>query len=99
MHVVLGICIGCIIAKINIHGCVVGYNVPTCFRNLCKMLDTMFQHPGRVQFALFHACLYARLLLFKETIFQYLIDRATHISLQNQLCNIPKRRVYILGNI
>jgi len=86
----LGICIGCIIAKTNIHVCVVGYYVPTCFRHLCKMLNTMFQHPGTVQCALFHACLYACLILFKETIFPYLINQATHISLQNQLCNIPK---------
>jgi hypothetical protein len=86
----LGICIGCIIAKTNIHVCVVGYNVPKCFRHFCKMLDTMFQHPGTVQCALYHACLYARLLLFKETIFPYLIDQTTRISLQNQLWNIPK---------
>jgi len=26
----LGICIGCIVAKTNIHVCVVGTNVPTC---------------------------------------------------------------------
>jgi len=44
----LGMCIGCIIAKTNIHGCVVGYNVPTCFRHFCKMLDMMFQHPDTV---------------------------------------------------
>ena len=37
-----------------------------------------------------HAYLYARPLLFKETIFPYLIDQATRISLQNQLWNIPK---------
>jgi len=46
----LGICIGYIIARTNIHVCVVGYNVPTCFRHLFKMLDTMFQHPGTVCF-------------------------------------------------
>ena len=44
----LGICIGCIVAKTNIHVCVVGTNVPTCFRHVCKMLDTMFQHPGTI---------------------------------------------------
>jgi len=87
---VLGICIGCIIAKTNILDCVVGYYVPTCFRHLSKMLDTMFQHPGTVQCALFHVCLYARLILFKETIFPYLFDQATRISLQNPLCNISK---------
>jgi len=58
-------------------------------RHLCKMLNTMLQHPGMVQCAWVHAYLYARLLLFKETIFPYLIDQATHISLQNQLWNIP----------
>jgi len=60
------------------------------FRHLCKMLDTMFQHPGTVQCAQVHAYLYARLFLFKETIFPYLIDQATCISLQNQMWNIPK---------
>jgi len=60
------------------------------FRHLCKMLDTLFQHPGTVQCAWVHAYLYARSLLFKETIFPYLIDQATRISLQNQLWNIPK---------
>jgi len=51
-------------------------------RHLCKMLDTMFQHPGTVQCAWVHAYLYARPLLFKETIFPYLIVQATRISLQ-----------------
>jgi len=88
--ILLGICIGCIVAKTNIHVCVVRYNVPTCFRRLYKMLDMMFQHPGTVHRALFHACLYVHLILFKEIIFPYLIDHATRISLQNQLCNIPK---------
>jgi len=60
------------------------------FRSLCKMLDTMFQYPGMVQCAWVHAYMYARPLLFKETIFPYLIDQATRISLQNQLLNITK---------
>jgi len=59
-------------------------------RPLCKMLDTMFQHPGTIQCVWVHAYLYARSLLFKETIFPYLIDQATRISLQNQLWNIHK---------
>ena len=88
---VLGISIGCIIAKTNIHVWVVGYNVQTCFKHLYNMLDTMFQHPSTVQCALFHACLFARLILFKETIFPYLIDQATRISLQNQLCFYSQR--------
>jgi len=45
------------------------------FRNLCKMLVTMFQHPGTVQCAWVYAYLYARTLLFKETIFPYLVDK------------------------
>jgi len=57
--------------------------------HLCKMLNTMFQHLNTVQCAWVHAYLYARPLLFKETIFPYLIDQATRISLQNQLWNIP----------
>jgi len=52
------------------------------FRHLRKMLDTMFQHPDTVQCAWVHAYLSARPLLFKETIFPYLIDQATRISLQ-----------------
>jgi len=60
------------------------------FRHLCKMLDTMFQHPNTIQCVEVHAYLYARPLLFKETIFPYLIDQATLISLLNQLWNIPK---------
>jgi len=50
----------------------------------------LFQHPDTVQCAWVHAYLYERPLLVKETIFPYLIDQATHISLQNQLWNIPK---------
>jgi len=49
-------------------------------RHLCKMLDTMFQHPGTVQCAWVHAYLYVRPSLFKETIFPYLLDQATRIS-------------------
>jgi len=86
----LGICIGCIVAKTNIYVCVVGTNVPTWFKHLCEMLDRMFQHPSTIQCARVLACLYARLSLFKETIFPYLIKQATCISLQNQLWNIPK---------
>jgi len=62
------------------------------------MLDTMFQHPSTVQCVWVHACLYARPFLFKETIFPYLIDQATRISLQNQLWNIPKV-VFIFSEI
>jgi len=57
-------------------------------RHLCKMLNTMFQHPGTAQCAWVHAYLYVRPLLFKETIYPYLIDQTTRISLQNQLWNI-----------
>jgi len=59
-------------------------------RHFYKMLDTMFQHPGTIQCVWVHAYLYARSLLFKETIFPYLIVQATRISLRNQLWNIPK---------
>jgi len=38
----------------------------------------------------FLQCMCARLILFKETIFLYIIDQATRISLHNQLWNIPK---------
>jgi len=58
-------------------------------RHLCKMLNTMFQHPGTVQCAWVQAYLYACPLLFKEKKISYLIDQATRISLQNQLLNIP----------
>jgi len=51
-------------------------------RHICKMLDTMFQHPDTIQCAWVHAYLYTHPLLFKETIFPYLIDQATRISLQ-----------------
>jgi len=44
----LGIYIGCIIAKTNIHVFVVRYYVPTYFRHFSKMLDTMFQHAGTI---------------------------------------------------
>jgi len=60
------------------------------FWHLCKMLDMMFQHPCMVQCAWVYVYLYTRPLLFKETIFPYLIDQATRISLHNQLWNIPK---------
>jgi len=55
------------------------------FRPLCKMLVTMFQYPGTVQCAWVHAYLYARALLFKETIFLYLVDQVTGIYLQDRL--------------
>jgi len=87
---VVGICIGCIVAKTNILMCVIGTNVPTCFRKLCVMLDTMFQHPGTVQCAWLYAYLYVRFILFKETIFPYRIDQAMRISVHNQFCFIPK---------
>jgi len=50
----------------------------------------MLEHPDTIQCVWFHAYLYVRRLLFTETIFPYLIDQATRISLQNQLWNIPK---------
>jgi len=59
-------------------------------RHLYKMLDTMFQHPGTVQCAWVHAYLCGRPSLFKETIFPYLIDKATRISFHDQLWNISK---------
>jgi len=62
------------------------------------MLYTMFQHPGTVQCALFHACLYARFILFKETIFPYLIDQAMCIAVQNQLYFYSQRSNNILGD-
>jgi len=49
------------------------------------MLVKIFQHPGTVQCAWVHAYLYARALLFKETIFSYLVDQVTRIYLQDQL--------------
>jgi len=61
------------------------------FRHFCKMLDLMFQHPDTVQCAWVHAYLYASPSLFNETIFPYLIDQATRISLQNQLWNISEK--------
>jgi len=51
-------------------------------RHPCKTLDTMFQHTSMVQCAWVHAYLYTHPLLFKETLFSYLIDQATRISLQ-----------------
>jgi len=72
----LSIWIGCTIAKTNIYDCDVGYYVPTCFRDFCKMLDMMFQYPGTVQFALFYALLYARFILLGNS--------RPHILLTNQ---------------
>jgi len=62
----LGICTGCTITKTNIHDCVVGYYVPTCFRHFCKMLDMMFQHPGTVQCTFIYVWLYARFILLRN---------------------------------
>jgi len=70
----LGICIGCIVAKTNILLCVVGTNVATCFRHLCIMLNTMLQHHGTVQCAWLYAYMYTRLIIFKESVFPYLIE-------------------------
>jgi len=63
------------------------------------MLVTMFQHPGTVQCAWVHAYLYARALLFKETIFPYLVDQVALIYLQDQLWNIPEVDIIFIGNI
>ena len=49
-------------------------------RQLCEMLDTMFQHPGMVQCAWVLPYLYARSLSIKETIFPLLTDQVTRIS-------------------
>ena len=73
----LGICIGFTIDKTNIHVCVVGYFVPTCFEHFCKMLDMLFQHPSTVQCALFYAWLYAHFILLRNP--------SPHILLTNQL--------------
>jgi len=43
------------------------------FRHLCKMLDTMFQHPGMVQCAWFHAYMYARLYCLRKQYFLILL--------------------------
>jgi hypothetical protein len=59
-------------------------------RQLCKMLYTMFQHPGMVQCAWVHAFMYECPLFIKETIFPELIDQETRISSKNQLWNISK---------
>jgi len=44
------------------------------------MLDTMFQHPDMVQYALFLAMFYARVCLFKESTF-ILVGQAACIYL------------------
>jgi len=59
----------------------------------------MFQHPGTVQCAWVHAYLYARPLLFKETIFPYLIDQATCISLHESVVEYFQSNILTLGNI
>jgi len=63
---VLDICIGCIIAKTNIHDCDVGYYVPICSRHLCKLLDMMFQHLVTAQCVLLYAWLYAHFILLRN---------------------------------
>ena len=73
--VLLSICIGCIVAKTNIHVCVVGTNVPTWLRHVYKMLDTMFQHPSTVPCALYLACLYARLYYLRKQYFLILLTK------------------------
>ena len=69
------------------------------------LLEQMFQHGSGIyvrcwtecsnilaRFSMpeFLQCMYARLILFKETIFLYIIDQTTRISLHNQLWNFPK---------
>jgi len=77
----LGICIGFIVAKTNIH---------------VLMLDTMFQHVlaflrdvGYDAPTSWHGYVYLvvrALNLIKESISLYLADQATRIFVQNQLC-------------
>jgi len=79
--ILLGIFTGYIIAKatlllkqISIR-CVVGYYVPTSFRHLCEMLDTVFQHPGTVQCVWVHAYLYARFTFLRKPLFRILVTK------------------------
>ena len=95
----LGICIGCIITKTNIHVCDVGYYVPTCFRHLCKMLDTMFQHRGTVQCALFHACLYALVILLRKPLSHILLTKQRAYLYIISCIFIPKGEIIFKGII
>ena len=91
----LGICIGCIVAKTNIHDCNVGYNIPTCFRYLCKMLDTMFQHPDTIQCAQIYAYLYARLILFGNPHLHILLSKLRVYLFRISSTNVPKGVTYL----
>jgi len=86
----LSICIGCIIAKTNIHVCDVGYYVPTCFRHFCKMLDMMFQHPDTVQCALFYVWLYACFILLRNPCSHILLTKQRAYLFRISCVFIPK---------
>ena len=86
----LGIYIGCIIAKTNIHVFVVGYYVPTYFRHFSKMLDTMFQHAGTIQCAQVYAYLYARFILFGIPHPHILLSKLRAHLFRISCANIPK---------
>jgi len=58
----------------------------------CSNILAQFSVPGFMP-----TC--TRALLFKETIFPYLVDQVTRISLQDQLWNIPEVDIIFLGNI
>ena len=45
------------------------------FTHLCKMLDTIFQHPGTIQCAWVHAYLYARLIFKRKQYFLILLTK------------------------
>ena len=78
----MGICIGCIDAKTNIHVLM----LDTMFQHVLGIiLDMMFQHLGTVQCALFYALMYAHFILLRNPRPHIFADQATRISVQNQL--------------
>jgi len=54
------------------------------------MLDTMFQHPGMVQCALYLALFYARIYLFKESTPYFLLVKLHVFSTESNRLWFPE---------
>jgi len=97
-RIMLGICIGYIISKTNIHVCVVGYKCSNMFQaslyDVGHDVSTSWHGSTCLVLCMFLCALY----LFKETTFPYLADQATRISVQNLLYFYSQKSNNILGS-
>jgi len=61
------------------------------------MLDTIFQHPGMIQYAMYLALRYARVYLFKESTPQFLLVKLRVFNRESDRFVISGRSAIYLG--